>query len=218
MSIPHTNTRVHAGLLSRPKPIEQRYPARGEMFYVKACNGAGKSTIPSICASRDPEAYTVSHGGRILFTVMPSYGFLAFGKYDKSKSKGVDSLRDYDEMKLAVEVSELPQFVNYTAFFEGVIPSTILNTWIEYLDRPARPLTTAFIDTDLDTCLARVASRNGGAEFNADLVIEKYNRVMSHRVRHKELFPNVPAVIIRSQGITMDDMVALFLNREFEGI
>lgn len=214
----YTKARVHASLISRPKPVEKRYPPRGELFYIKACNGAGKSTIPSICASRDPEAYTVSMNGRILLTVMPSYGMLAFGKYDQSKSKGVDSLKDYDEMKLAVELSEQPEFVGYTAFFEGVIPSTILHTWIEYLNRPTRPLITGFIDTDLETCLSRVNSRNGGAEFNADLVTEKYNRVMSHRTRHKELFPTVPAVIIRSQGITMDDMVSLFFNREFEGI
>lgn len=214
----YTKARVHAGLLSRPAPVETRYPPRGELFYVKACNGAGKSTIPSICASRDPEAYTVSKDGRILLTVMPSYGMLAFGKYDNSKSKGVDSLRDYEEMKLAVELSELPEFVEYTAFFEGVIPSTILNTWIEFLDRPARRLITAFIDTDMQTCIERVGARNGGAEFNQQLVIDKYNRVKSHRDRHKELFPTVPAVIIRSQGITMDDMVSLFLNREFEGL
>lgn len=216
MSFPHTNRRVHA--LIRPAPVPKRFEPRGELFYVKACNGAGKSTIPSYCASRDPEAYTVSQGNRILLTVMPSYGILAFGKYDSSKSKGVDSLKDYDEMKLAIECSELPEFVGYTAFFEGVIPSTILHTWVEYLNRPARPLITAFIDTDLETCLARVKSRNGGADFNEDLVIEKYNRVMSHLTRHKELFPNVPAVKIRSQGITIEQMVDLFLNREFEGI
>lgn len=216
MHKPYTKRWAHG--LMKPKPIQTRYPARGELFYVKACNGAGKSTIPSYCAERDPEAYTVSQDGRILLTVMPSYGMLAFGKYDKSKSKGVDSLKDYDEMKKAVELSELEEFIGYTAFFEGVIPSTILHTWVEYLNRPARPLTTVFIDTDLETCLSRVNSRNGGAEFNADLVTEKFNRVMSHKTRHKELFPSVPAVTIRSQGITIDEMVSLFLNREFEGI
>lgn len=217
MSLPYTKRRVH-GLFNKPSPVETHYPPRGELFYVKACNGAGKSTIPSYCASKDPEAYAVSYGGRILFTVMPSYGMLSFGKYDQSKSKGVDSLKDYDEMKLAVEYSELPEFVEYSAFFEGVIPSTILHTWVEYLDRPARHMITTFVDTDLETCLARVKARNGGVPFDEQLVVEKFNRVLSHRTRHKELFPTVPAVIIRSQGITIDQMVNLFLNREFEGL
>lgn len=201
-----------------PPPVETRYKPLGQLFYIKACNGAGKSTIPSYLSSTDPEAFVVTYFGRVILTVCPSYGMLLFGKYDKSKSKGVDSLKDYDEMKLAVEMSEMPEFASYDAIFEGVIPSTILHTWVEYLDRPSRKLYTAFIDTPLEECLSRICKRNGGSDFNESLVIEKFKRVNSHRERHNSLFPAVPGVMIRSHGITIKEMVELFLNRQFGSI
>ncbi|AFX93616.1 terminase small subunit [Serratia phage phiMAM1] len=208
-----TTRRVHTFV--RPPKVEVPRQPVGDIYYVKGCNGSGKSTVPSYLSEKDPDAYVCLLGSRVLLTVFPSFGILAFGKYDKTKSKGVDSLSDYAEIELALALSEREDLVKYDAFFEGIIPATILHTWIEKLNRPARRLVTLFLDTPLATCLSRVDTRNGGEDYNRDLVAEKFRRIESHRVRHKELFPTVPAGMIRSEGKTMEQMVELFLNRDF---
>lgn len=208
-----TLRRVH--LFMKPPKVDTPYSPRGEIYYIKGCNGSGKSTVPSYLSERDPEAYVCMLSGKILLTVFPSFGLLAFGKYDKSKSKGVDSLADYEQMELALLLSEREDLVKYDAIFEGIIPATILNTWIEKLNRPSRRLVTLFLDTELETCLSRIDHRNGGDDYNRDLVSEKFKRIKSHMERHKELFPNVPAGMIRSQGKPIEEMVRLFLNRDF---
>lgn len=208
--------RVHT--FFKPPAVEGNYPARGELYYVKGSNGSGKSTVPTQLALRDPEAYVVTHGGKILLTVCPSYNIICIGKYDKSKSKGVDTLTDTEQIMFAVELSELPEFIGYDVIFEGIIPATILETWMVRLNRPARRLVALFLDTPKHICVERVTSRNGGADFDQSLVEYKWVRVNSHRERHRDLFPNVSAGMLRSNGLTIDQAVEAFLNRDFGSI
>lgn len=214
-----TKSRVHTFFPPPPVPPERQQQATGSIYYIKACNGAGKSTIPSYLASSDPSAYVIKYNGKVLLTVCPSYNFVLTGKYDKTKSKGVDSLNDKEQMMLAVELSEEGDLANYDLIFEGIIPSTILETWVERLStRPIRKLVTLFIDTPLEECINRVKVRNGGAEFNEKLVADKFNRIKSHKERHNILFPNVNSGMIYSYGKTIEQMVDSFLKRDFGDI
>lgn len=213
------------GLLKRPvhqfgKPpaVKGIYPAQGCLYYVKGSNGSGKSTVPSFLAQNDPKAYVVAHDGKIMLTVCPSFNVICIGKYDKSKSKGVDSLKDTEQMLFALTIADQPEYQVYDVIFEGIIPSTLLSSWIPRLTRPPRELVVLFMDTPLQTCIERVKSRNGGAEFNEDLVVEKWERVHNHRGRHKELFPTVCAGMMKSHGLTVDQAVMAFLLRDFGSI
>jgi cytidylate kinase len=213
------------GLLKRPvhtfvKPpvVKGIYPARGQLYYVKGSNGSGKSTVPSQLAERDPRAYVVTHNGKIMLTVCPSFNVICVGKYDKSNSKGVDTLKDTEQMLFALSIADLPEFQVYDVIFEGIIPSTLLSSWIPRLTRPPRELVVLFMDTPLETCIARVKSRNGGADFNESLVVEKWERVQDHRQRHKGLFPTVAAGMMKSHGLTVDQAVMAFLCRDFGSI
>lgn len=205
-------------LFHKPPAVVGDYPARGELYYVKGSNGSGKSTVPSWMAENDPQAYVVTHNGKVMLTVCPSFNIICVGKYDKSKSKGVDSLKDTEQMLFAVSITEQPEYIGYDVIFEGIIPATLLNTWIERLNRPTRRLVVLFLDTPKEVCLARVSSRNGGEDFKHELVLEKWKRVNSHRERHKELFPNIPAGMMKSNGLTVDQAVSAFLNRDFGDI
>ncbi|QIO02269.1 hypothetical protein [Salmonella phage 3384-D8] len=213
------------GLLKRPvhlfvKPpaVEGEYSARGELYYIKGSNGSGKSTVPSYLAENDPQAYVVTHNSKIMLTVCPSYNIVCVGKYDKSKSKGVDSLKDTEQMLFALSIADQPEYLKYDVIFEGIIPSTLLSSWIPRLTRPPRELVVLFMDTPLETCIARVKSRNGGADFNESLVVEKWERVHDHRQRHKGLFPTVTAGMMKSDGLTVEQAVFAFLNRDFGSI
>lgn len=205
-------------LFVKPPAVQGEYPVRRELYYIKGSNGSGKSTVPSYLASSDPKAYVVTHNGKIMLTVCPSYNIICVGKYDKSKSKGVDSLKNTEEMLFALEITDQVEYLKYDVIFEGIIPSTLLSSWIERLDRPARRLVTLFMDTPEDVCIARVRSRNGGADFNVDLVKEKWERVHNHRSRHKDLFPTVAAGMMKSNGLTVEQAVESFLNRDFGSI
>lgn len=208
--------RVHTFM--KPDPVKGTYPARGDLYYVKGSNGSGKSTVPSYLASSDPDAYVATYDGKVMLTVCPSYNIICVGKYDKSKSKGVDSLKDTEQMMFAVEITELPEYMAYDVIFEGIIPSTILETWMTRLNRPSRRLVALFLDTPSEVCLKRVDSRNGGEPFDQSLVIDKWKRVNSHRERHNSLFPTVPAGMMKSNGLTIDQAVTAFLNRDFGSI
>ena len=213
------------GLMKRPvhtffKPpvVKGIYPARGQIYYVKGSNGSGKSTVPSQLAERDPQAYVVTHNGKVMLTVCPSFNVVCIGKYDKSKSKGVDSLKDTEQMLFALSIADQPEYLKYDVIFEGIIPSTLLSSWIPRLTRPPRELVVLFMDTPLETCITRVKSRNGGVDFNESLVVEKWERVHDHRQRHKDLFPTVPAGMMKSDGLTVEQAVFAFLNRDFGSI
>lgn len=212
-----TKNKIHYFQKPSPIPAERSSVPRGESYYIKACNGAGKSTIPSYLASTDPDSFVVKVDGRILLTVCPSYNFVMAGKYDSTKSKGVDALQTKEEMIQAIELSEQPEYVGYDLIFEGIIPATILETWVNVLstEERQRNLLTLFIDTPLEVCLERIKGRNGNKPFDEDLVQTKFKRIMSHRERHKSLFPNVKAGIIQSNGITIEEMVDRFLQRDF---
>lgn len=205
-------------LFTKPPAVKGIYPPRGALYYVKGSNGSGKSTVPSWLAENDPQAYVVTHDGKVMLTVCPSFGVICIGKYDKSKSKGVDSLKDTEQMLFALSIADQPEYLGYDVIFEGIIPSTLLSSWIPRLTRPPRELVVLFLDTPLETCIARVRSRNGGADFNESLVVEKWERVHNHRGRHKELFPTVAAGMMKSHGLTVDQAVMAFLCRDFGSI
>ncbi|QVW27123.1 putative kinase [Escherichia phage vB_EcoM-ZQ1] len=174
--------------------------------------------MPSQLAERDPQAYVVTHNGKVMLTVCPSFNVVCIGKYDKSKSKGVDSLKDTEQMLFALSIADQPEYLKYDVIFEGIIPSTLLSSWIPRLTRPPRELVVLFMDTPLETCIARVKSRNGGVDFNESLVVEKWERVHDHRQRHKDLFPTVAAGMMKSHGLTVDQAVMAFLCRDFGSI
>ncbi|UTQ72654.1 hypothetical protein [Escherichia phage A221] len=174
--------------------------------------------MPSQLAERDPQAYVVTHNGKVMLTVCPSFNVVCIGKYDKSKSKGVDSLKDTEQMLFALSIADQPEYLKYDVIFEGIIPSTLLSSWIPRLTRPPRELVVLFMDTPLETCISRVKSRNGGVDFNEGLVVEKWERVHDHRQRHKDLFPTVAAGMMKSHGLTVDQAVMAFLCRDFGSI
>lgn len=199
-----------------PQPFYQHGHAERQCLYLKGCNGSGKSTIPSEMRKRDPQAYYVVVNKRKLLTVFPSFNTIALGKYDESNSLGIDALKDTEEIMKAVELSEHDDFIGYDLIFDGIIPATILETWIERLKPRKRKLVMGFLDTPLEVCLERISGRNDGKVLEdklVKLVAEKYKRIMSHRERHKDLFNDVAAVILDKQ--TVEQQLVAYLNREF---
>ncbi|AUR97878.1 P-loop containing nucleoside triphosphate hydrolase [Vibrio phage 1.244.A._10N.261.54.C3] len=167
--------------------------------------------------SLDPDSYYVTVLGRKMLTVFPNFNVVAVGKYDNSNSKGCDSLKDTEEMLLAVHISEDPEFSGMDLIFDGIIPATILETWVERLRERDRELVVAFMSTPFETCLERIRERNNGKMLDDNLVnlVElKYRRIKSHQERHDDLFPDVKQVTINAET-TIEHMLVSFLNRDW---
>lgn len=211
-------TKLFGPFSSKPPAVETPLIAIPKLFYIKACNGAGKSTIPSLMAERDPDAYYLTIGKRKYATVFPSYRMISLGKYDNSNSKGCDSLKDTEMIMNSLEYVERNEHYNgYSIIVEGIIPATIKETWVERLQGHSRPLVITFLDTPFETCLERISARNSNKSLDGDLielVRTKYNRIQKHKEDYKELFPEIKQVTINAT-CDLDTMINKFLTEDY---
>lgn len=212
-------TKLFGPFSNKPPVVETPLIACPKLFYIKACNGAGKSTIPSLMAERDPDAYYLTDGNRKYATVFPSYRMISLGKYDNSNSKGCDSLKDTEMIMNALEYVERNEhYVGYSIIVEGIIPATIKDTWVERLRGHSRQLVITFLDTPFETCLERISARNGGKVLDEDLVNlvrTKFDRIQKHKEVYKELFPEIKRVTINAT-CDLDTMIDKFLKEDYK--
>lgn len=212
-------TKLFGPFAKKPPVPETPLLPSAKLFYIKACNGAGKSTIPSLMAQRDPEAYYLTDGKRKYATVFPSYKMVSLGKYDKSNSKGCDSLKDTEMVLTALDMVERNEaYHTFSIIVDGIIPASIKETWVERLRERSRDLVITFLDTPLDICLERISGRNGGKKLDdhlVNLVTTKYNRIQKHKVDYIELFPEIQQITIDA-CCDLDTMINKFLKEDYK--
>ena len=77
---------------------------------------------------------------------------------------------------------------------EGVIASTILSTWGQWLneikayDKVKREVYAISLLPPVETCLERIQQRNGGKEIKEDLVKSKWNSVKRGAVGLRDIY------------------------------
>ena len=160
-----------------------------KLVNIRGCNGSGKSTIPIKMLENDKYSFevvwNVEGKERVLATVFPQYNFLALGHYH-SKCGGMDSIRTTDEIRLSVD---LLWNLNFNILMEGVLASTVRQTYIDLFSRLnsektiKRDITIYNILPPLEVCLRRIQSRNGGKPIKEELVASKWKTV-SNNVKH----------------------------------
>lgn len=156
------------------------------LINVRGCNGSGKSTIP-LSMMDDPEMYVIEkpykNKQRKLFTVFPSYGWMALGSYH-NKCGGLDGYVDTDMIKKGFWYA-LKHFPEYNILMEGVIPSTVYSTYEKlFLEAmkmyPERKFIVLNLLPPVEECLKRIQARNGGKEIKEDLVRSKWSTVANN--------------------------------------
>lgn len=188
----------------------------GRIFYFKGTNGSGKSTIPLAYVLSDPDLreYRGSHSNRVLALECPNYRLAVVGNYSvNTNCGGADTIKTFDEMEHIIEnlSSNLP--LDYDIIFEGILPSTIYTTWVERLksicERSSKTLSVVYLDIPVGVAIERVKGRSGN-DFNADLVVEKHKRIMSHIARYPELYPDLKILTFKSSELTKEELVQQF--------
>ena len=86
--------------------------------------------------------------------------------------------------------------------FEGVIVSTLFSRYAALSQSLGLPYTWAFLDTPINTCLARIYKRNGGKPIKEGLVHNKWSTIQ--RVRQKAHAVGAACAIIRHEHATED--------------
>ncbi len=98
-------------------------------------------------------------------------------------------------------------------YFEGLFISLVMGRWIEYAKTfPPGEYCTAFLDTPMDVCEARVMERNGGKPITREATIVKnHNRI------HNNIQPKFEAAGLDAPWIPHEDPVEWVINRLWTG-
>jgi len=108
--------------------------------------------------------------------------FYLLGSY-RAKGGGLDTLSPHDRSAL------LPLIERYAAmghiFFEALVISSTVPSYIEMAQRLKMPFIFAFLDTPVDLCIQRIYQRNGGKPIKEDPVKghHKYMTRVAQRLR-----------------------------------
>lgn len=159
---------------------------------LRGTNGSGKSTVARALLGYSPG---IVH----LTPSTPGYigedGVVVVGTYPEGKTGGMDRVREQVEARKAVwEAAKFSRERNGSdvpprVLFEGLLISTIYKPWLELSEAleaeygEAGRIVWAFMDTPIDTCLARIQERNGGKPVKEDQVRNKVHTL--ERVKAK---------------------------------
>lgn len=151
---------------------------------IRGTNGSGKSTFPMsmLEMSKNHELITFNIGlDKSFITVVHDLKWVLLGKYT-GKTGGLDTLRTNSVIR-ATLYKALDEYPDYNILMEGIICSTIRSTYISLFTEVKQAydirVVVIGLTTPLQTCLARIQSRNGGNPINEKLVSDKER--MIHR-------------------------------------
>lgn len=150
---------------------------------IRGTSGSGKSTLMRLLMEAhggkvpwmgpDPTATTSKE--RILGYVTGDGNIGVPGRYE-TDCGGCDSIKTQDEAQR--RVAELAQHHPHVVF-EGLLISHIYGRWAEMADEYPDQWAFAFLDTPLDTCVARVAERRARKgnfkEFDTTNTVQKWH-------------------------------------------
>lgn len=188
-----------------------------KLVNIRGCNGSGKSTIPLAMLETDDYSFEVvwqvNGKERVIATVFPTYEYIALGHYH-SKCGGMDSMKDTNEIKIAVEVL---WNLNYNILMEGIMASTVRQTYIDLFTQLnekhslKRDIIIYNLLPPLKVCLQRIQARNGGKPIKEDLVLSKWKTV-SNNVQH---FKNAgfKSFEVSNEGIAKEETLEWFFNQ-----
>lgn len=158
-----------------------------KVINLRGANGSGKSFIISSWMARQnaipqpqqknlfggttrvkvPEYYTLNDGGIVVGPYLTNCG-------------GCDSLDSTNLVKNRIleAIGRKPKYV----LFEGVIISTVFETWLQF-SRQLKPpgMFWVYLDTPLEVCLRRIQERNRGKAIKEQLVRDKIKSIESTR-------------------------------------
>lgn len=196
---------------------------RKVFFEVRGTNGSGKSTVPFMIQSMDPDTLQVIEG-ELTLTCSPNARTIFLGQYPVGRAVGgCDTISGASKIEehLAFAKRLLDQDDSYDkVFFEGIMTSTSNSRYTSFLRDslgvPEEQLVVGWCNTPLEVCIERIYGRTG-KEFNHSLVEGKLDQLSRQPALHAELFPDAQRVLYDCM-CSKDEMLEHWLFQDFEPI
>lgn len=164
---------------------------------IRGTNGSGKTTLMRRLIMEDKKGGIIRvNRGKTQAHYLPGIQAVVLGTYHPGRSTGgldmIQSTEEAMDAALDVALSQKQPPVRFL-FFEGIICSTVFQTWLDYSLKLRRDngcgMTWGFLHTPVRQCLERIKMRQKARgklkPINNGLVEQKYDTIM--RIRQKAL-------------------------------
>lgn len=198
-------------------------------FEVRGTNGSGKSTVPFIVQSGDPEAFHAIEAhpefGTLILTCSPNARTIFVGNYPTGKAVGgCDTIPGANNieahLRFANRLLEERADVFDKVFFEGIMTSTSNSRYtkflVEELEVPQDQIAVGWCNTPLEVCIERIYGRTG-KEFKHDLVEGKHDQLSRQPANHASLFPDSRRVVYDCM-CSKEKMLENWLNQDYQPV
>ena len=167
---------------------------------IRGTNGSGKTTLARKFVETDTKTkvFLVNGLRKTAFTFCPRHNVVLIGGYREGMCGGCDTLVKEQIVKLM----QLAWMSSANIIFEGVLVSDSKEPYYHLMkvfsDQIAQRIWGfAYLETSIDECLNRIYTRNGGKDFKAELVAQKYKNSIRYRKWHEA---QGDCVVIRLNG------------------
>lgn len=150
---------------------------------LRGTNGSGKSTAARGMLRHSPPLHEDIQRQGWNVTVMgvnclTDGRTLLIGNYPEGKTGGCDRVKTFELMRGAIRrASDSYPII----IFEGITVSTVFGSWADFCQQ--EPFWWVYLNTPLHVCIERVKLRNGGADFNEEMVADKYRAISATRLK-----------------------------------
>ena len=184
---------------------------------IRGTNGSGKSTIPILMKSKDPDVYEVEKPYRgkpkTILTVCPTYGWVILGQYSTATG-GLDQFprKAFTEKVLQYAIKKYP---DYNILMEGILAATTYSTYVELFKEvqdefDIQPVVYYYMPP-FETCIERIKQRNGGRGFKEHLVYSKYG-MMQRGIKKFEEAGDFPLFVVDNSTLSKSAMLQQFFD------
>lgn len=167
---------------------------------IRGTNGSGKTVLATkfIETDRTAKVFIVPGLRKVAFTYCTRLNVILIGGYREGMCGGCDTLVKEQIVKLI----QLAWMSSANIIFEGVLVSDSKEPYYHLMKAFSTHIAPrhwgfAYLETSLETCLERISIRNGGKDFKAELVAQKYKNSIRYRKWHEE---QNDCVVIRLNG------------------
>lgn len=144
---------------------------------LRGTNGSGKSTAARSMLRHDsllPEIREKGSNVTIMGVNCLTDGrTILVGPYPEGKTGGCDRVKTFEIMRGAIRRACDMRYP--IVIFESVTVSTVFGSWADFCQQ--EPFWWVYLNTPLDVCIERVKLRNGGKEFDEEMVADKYRAI-----------------------------------------
>lgn len=190
-----------------------------QVYEFRGCNGSGKSTLPKLLIANDHSAKLVSNSD-VSMVYCHTFKTIIVGQYPEGANcGGCDRISGNENIANAViEAVKYAKKISaetssgVRVIYEGIMASTTNFAIISKLLEPntgidESNLNICFMDTTIETCLARISKRNNGKEFNERNVKSKHRQISNQPFNLNEYNSKLKLFTVENENTNINSII-----------